>query len=310
MAERVFLIGATGFVGTAIADHIVADHRQVHGLARSDDAAAKLQTRKVHPVSGDLETDLDPVLAAARGADAVIYAAQIAFEREPGVIRALTDALAGTGKTLIFLSGSGVFMQRTQGAWSSDSFAEDDAFVPEPLAVARVEAEGIVRAAAGRGVRAMVIRPPVIWGPGDDGPVAAVYRSIARTGAACYVGSGLAAYSNVHRADLARLFSAAMARGTPGALYHAVAGETPYRWIAEAVARDMGVEVRSLNMDEATAVFGPFGALLLSACSRSRDPRTRAELGWAPTRFDLLSEVGEPRLRALANPVQQEGPRA
>lgn len=308
MTQRIFLIGATGFVGTGIADHMVADHHQVSGLARSDEAAAGLRARKVDPILGDLETDLDLVLAAARDADTAIYAAQVAFEREPGIIRALTDALAGTGKTLIFLSGSGVFMQRTQGAWSADSFAEDDAFVPEPLAVARVEAESIVRAAARRGVQAMVIRPPVIWGPGDDGPVAAVYRSIARTGAACYIGSGLAAYSNVHRADLARLFSAAMARGTPGALYHAVAGEIPYRWIAEAVARDMGVEARSLSMDEATAVFGPFGALLLSACSRSRDPRTRAELGWAPTRFDLLSEVGEPRLRTLAKPVQQEGP--
>ncbi|EMH1903524.1 hypothetical protein QZM56_32870 [Burkholderia contaminans] len=127
-----------------------------------------------------------------------------------------------------------------------------------------------------------------------------MYRSVALTGAACYIGSGLAAYSNVHGDDLARLFSLAIERGQPGALYHAAAGEIAYGWIAEAVARDLGVKTRSLSMDEAVKVFGPFGALIHSACSRSRDPRTRGELGWKPTRLDLLSEIGEPRLRALA----------
>jgi nucleoside-diphosphate-sugar epimerase len=307
MPQKIFVIGATGFVGTAIADHLVAEGHEVQGLARSDAAAAALRARAIDPVMGDLETQLGPILAAAQSADVVIYAAQIAFEREPDVLQSLTRSLGGTGKTLIFLSGTGVFMQRTQGAWSPDSFAEDDAFEPEPFALSRIEAEGIVRAGSTAGVRSMVIRPPVIWGPGDNGPVSNVYRSIATTGAACYIESGLAAYSNVHSADLARLFSIAIERGTAGALYHAVAGETPYRWIAEAVARDMNVEARSVTMNEANTVFGSFGALLQSACSRSRDPRTRAELGWAPTNFDLLSEVGEPRLRALAHPVQQEG---
>ncbi|WP_225032087.1 hypothetical protein [Paraburkholderia sp. XV] len=134
-----------------------------------------------------------------------------------------------------------------------------------------------------------------------------MYRSVGLTGAACYIGSGLAAYSNVHSADLARLFSLAIELGKAGSLYHAVAGEIPYRWIAEAVARDLGVKTRSLTMDEAAEVFGPFGALLQSACSRSRDPRTRTELGWKPTQLDLLSEIGEPRLRALADPQSNQG---
>jgi nucleoside-diphosphate-sugar epimerase len=177
---------------------------------------------------------------------------------------------------------------------------------PNRLPFRAWEAERIVRAAAKRGLRSMVIRPPVIWGPGDNGPVAQVYRSVAATGAACYVGAGLAAYSNVHSADLARLFSIAIERGEAGGLYHAVAGEIPYRWIAEAVARDLGVPTRSLSMDEASDVFGPFGALLLSACSRSRDPRTRAELGWAPTQHDMLSQIGERRLRALVSPSSNQ----
>lgn len=302
MSQHILIAGASGFVGSTLARHFVAQGQEVWGLARSDRAEAALKAAGVRSVRGDLDTDMAPVLAAARSADVTLYAAQVAFEREPAVVRLLCDALAGSGKTLIFLSGSGVFMQRTGGAWSPDSFAEDDPFVPEPLALQRVEAEGIVRAASAHGLRSMVVRPPVIWGPGDDGPVASVYRSVALTGAACYIGSGLAAYSNVHGADLAHLFSLAIERGRAGALYHAVAGEIPYRWIAEAVARDLGVGTRSLTMDEAVEVFGPFGALLQSACSRSRDPRTRSELGWTPARLDLLSEIGEPRLRALATP--------
>lgn len=303
MSKSIFVIGATGYVGGGLARHFVAQGHTVHGLARSDAAAARLQAAAVQPVRGDLDTGMAPVLAAAHLADVTIYAAQVAFEREPAVLDALCSALAGSGKTLIFLSGSGVFMQRTGGAWSADSFAETDPFVPEPLALPRLEAENRVRAAAADGLRSMVIRPPVIWGPGDNGPVANVYRSVALTGAACYIGSGLAVYSNVHADDLAQLFSLAIERGEAGALYHAAAGEIPYRWIAEAVARDLGVATRSLTLAEAAEVFGPFGGLLMSASSRSRDPVTRAQLGWAPTRFDLLSEVGEPRLRALAQPA-------
>lgn len=307
MTRNIFIIGASGFVGSTLARHLVAEGQRVLGLARSDRTEAVLKASGIQPIHGDLNTNMAPVLAAARSANVTIYAAQVAFEREPAIVRTLCEALAGSGTTLIFLSGSGVFMQRTGGAWSSDSFAEDDPFAPEPLALPRVEAEGIVRAAAGHGLRSMVVRPPVIWGPGDNGPVASVYRSVALTGAACYIGSGLAAYSNVHGADLARLFSLMIERGQDGALYHAAAGEIPYRWIAEAVARDLGVETRSLTMDEATEVFGPFGALLQSASSRSRDPRTRSELGWKPTELDLLSQIGEPRLRALATPQPNQG---
>ena len=300
MSQHLFIIGASGYVGGKLARHFAASGHSVTGLARSAQSAARLQESGIRPELGDLESNLAKVLATAKHADAVIYAAQVAFEREPEIVGALCEALAGTGKTLIFLSGSGVLMQRTEGAWSADSFAEDDAFTPEPLALARVEAEKIVRAAAQNGVRAMVIRPPVIWGPDDNGPIAQVYRSISKTGAACYIGSGLAVYANVHSADLADLFTRALERGRAGALYHAVAGEIAYRWIAEAVARDMGVEARSVTMSEATEIFGPFGALLQSACSRIRDARTRAELGWAPTRHDMLSMIGESRLRALA----------
>jgi len=302
--SHVFIIGATGYIGRHLARHFVACGHRVSGLARSENAAAELAADGIAPVLGDVDEQLDYVVAAMLAADATIYAAQIAFDREPAVLRALCDALAGSSKTFVFLSGTGVFLQRTAGAWSPDVFAEDDPFTPEPLAIARVEAEGVVRAPIGNGLRGIVVRPPVIWGPDDDGPVAKTYHSVAAVGAACYVGAGLAAYSNVHSADLGRLFERVLERGQAGALCHAVGGEIPYRWSAEAVARDLGVPTRSLSMDEAADVFGPFSALLLSACSRTRDPRTRAELGWEPQHPDMLDQIGEARLRALATQPQ------
>jgi len=301
VSQRLFIIGASGYVGGTLARHFVAENYSVTGLVRSADAADRLRQSGIRPEFGDLESDIVNVLAIAKASDAVVYAAQVDFSREPLVVEALCQALAGTGKTLIFLSGSGVLMQRTEGAWSPDSYSEDDEFTAEPLAIPRVEAERIVRTAAQKGVRAIVIRPPIIWGPGDNGPVAGAYRSIAKTGAACYVGSGLAVYGNVHSADLADLFVLVLKRGRAGALYHAVAGEIPYRWIAEAVARDMGVPTRSVTMEEAIDIFGPFGALLQSSCSRIRDSLTREELDWVPKQHDMLSTVGEPRLRVLAD---------
>ncbi|KNY24538.1 NAD-dependent epimerase/dehydratase family protein [Methylobacterium sp. ARG-1] len=309
MSKKIFVIGATGYLGGVLARHFVEEGYEVAGLARREEAGAKLAADGITPVSGSLDDGMAPVLVAASDADAVVYAAQVELDREPEVLERLCQALAGTGKTLIFTSGSGVFMKRTAGEWTSEAMAEDDAFEPVAFLSERVRTERIVRAAAETGVRAMVVRPPAIWGPGDNGQVARVYRTVATAGAACYVGSGLAAYSCVHHADLARLYALVIERGVSGALYHAAGGEFAWRWIAEAVARDLGVPTRSLSMDEAEEMFGPLGAMIYSACSRSLDPRARTELGWKPVHGDMLSQVGEPRLRALARPAP-DGPDA
>jgi nucleoside-diphosphate-sugar epimerase len=306
MLQKIFVIGATGYLGGVLARHFFAEGHDVKGSARSQEAAAKLAEAGITPVIGNLDGPMNALLPSVRDADVIVYAAQVEFDREPAVMEQLCQALAGTGKTLIFTSGSGVFMKMTGGDWISDALAEDDAFEPLPFMASRVEAERIVRAAAETGIRTMVVRPPAIWGPGDNGQVARVYRTVASTGAACYIGLGLAAYSCVHHDDLARLYSLAIERGMPGALYHASGGEIPWRWIAEAVARDLGVPTRSLSMEEANEMFGVAGAAIYSACSRSLDPRSRIELGWKPLHLDMLSQVGEPRLRALAQPKPAE----
>jgi nucleoside-diphosphate-sugar epimerase len=291
---KVLVIGATGFVGGGVARHLAGAGHDVTGLARSAGAAERLTRQGITPLRGDLDSGRAEVVAAAAGSGAVAFAAQLDPGAEERVVADLLGALAGSGKTFLFTSGSGVFLQRTGGSWSEDSFAEDDPFTVEPLAARRLGVEESVRAAAGRDVRAIVLRPGMVWGPGDHGHVPLIRRSADRTGAACYVGEGLNTYAHVHLDDVTRLFGLALDRGTAGALYHAVAGETPTRWIAETVARERGCATRSLTPEEATAVWGAFDALILGASSRCRAPRSRRELGWSPRHTDLLSTVGAP----------------
>ena len=298
---NIFVIGATGFVGGALARHLAGSGHAVAGLARTDAAAAALDAWGITPVAADLKTRRPAMLAAAQRADVVVYAAQAEPAQETAAVEDLTRTLAGTGKTLLFLSGSGVLLQRTAGAWSQDTFAEHDPFTVEPLAGFRKAAEDTVLAAAADGVRAMVIRPGLIWGPGDHGHVSMTYQSVVATGAACYVGLGLNTYSNVHIDDVTHLFTLALQTGRAGALYHAAAGEIPNRWIAERVAADLGVETRSVTPAEAPGVWGDFGALIMGASSRLRAVSARRELGWRPEHTDMLSMIGEPRLRELAH---------
>jgi nucleoside-diphosphate-sugar epimerase len=302
---KIFVAGATGFIGGAVARRHVAAGHQVSGMARTAEAAARLEAAGIAPFVGDLEGDLPAAVEAAALSDVVIFAPQLLLEPEHQAVTAFLDRLAGAQKTFIFTSGTGVLGQRTAGDWSQDSFAEDEPFTPAKSLVRRVETETLVRESVGRGVRGIVIRPPLIWGPGDHGHVAMIYQSVARTGAACYVGRGLNCYSNVHIDDLSRLYEAVVNKGTAGALYHAVAGEIPNRWIAEAVARDLGCPSRSLSVEEAFDVWGKFATLIvMGASSRSRSVRARKELGWAPVHMDMLELIGEPRLRALAqNPA-------
>jgi nucleoside-diphosphate-sugar epimerase len=285
---KAFVIGATGFVGSHIAHRLIEGGYTVHGLCRDPRGDEKLRTMGVVPVRGDAEGE-DILRRQAGDADVTVFAPQLLLEPEQKAVTALLDALEGTGKTFLFTSGTGVLARQTDGNWLEDTFAEDDPFEPYPPLTARVKTEQLVRTAGSeRGVRAMVIRPPMIWGNGGCVIVSQLHHSLRKTGEVCYVGAGLNLYSNVHIQDLVEVFALAVARGVPGALYHAVSGEMNYRAMSELIALRAGARARSVSVGQAEEIWGKFfGRLVFSVCSRSRCPRTRRELGWSPRHFDV-----------------------
>jgi len=196
-----------------------------------------------HYVYGDL-LDVDSFVPLLERYDVIIQAAQLNLDEELQAVSAMLAAIKGSGKTFIMTSGTGVLSQRTDGDWSEDTFAEGDDFVPSKYIGARLDTENLVRAATSKGIRAMVVRPPLIWGNGGCPVIAQLYQSAATSGAVCYIGRGLNLYSNVHVQDLAGVYQLAVEKGQPGALYHAVSGELNYRSLAEAIAARLDLPTR------------------------------------------------------------------
>lgn len=297
---RVFVIGASGYLGSHLVRHLAAAGLSVSGLSRSAERDPAIAAAGGVPVRGDLAR-LDAVLDIAADHDATIHAAQLLLQEEFDVLSRLVERLSGDERGLIFTSGTGVLAQRTDGDWSEDSFAEDDAFIPSKYIGFRQVTETLVRTAGAAGrLRAMVVRPPMIWGNGGCGHLVHFYRDAYARGEVGYLGRGLNLYSNVHVEDLAEIYRLALERGVPGALYHAVAGEVNNCTIAQAVAADAGVPARSIDFSEAVARWGKFETLIgMATSSRSRAPRTRRELGWQPRHLDLLEDIGHPNYRRL-----------
>jgi nucleoside-diphosphate-sugar epimerase len=297
---KTLVIGASGYVGGRIVRTFKAAGHEVSGLARSDSAAARVAEAGATVVSGDLG-DLDALRPHVDAADAVIVSTIVDFAIERRGIEMLVDTLAGTGKALVFTSGTAVLAKRTEGYWFDGNYGEDEPWDGDEINRTRIPIENIVREGGKRGVRASVIRPPMIWGHGHAPPIHALHSS-ARTGAICYVGPGLNVFSTIHVDDLADIFLRAATRGTPGALYHAVSGETNFRSLAEQIATLRGLKTRSISGAEIEEVFGPFlGPVVFASCNRTRCPRTHADLGWKPSpdRLDLYAELAHPAFMAI-----------
>jgi len=297
---RVLVLGANGYLGSHLARNMVGAGHDVAGLVRNADAAARLEATGARSITGDL-TNRDVLVPELSAADAIFYAAQLDLAGEYETVAWMLERIAGTGKAFVFTSGTGVLSQRTDGDWSEDSFAEEDIFVPSKYIGARKNTEDMVRAAAATGIRAFVVRPPLLWGNGGCQAVANFYHSAVKTGAVCYIGRGLNLYSNVHVEDLCELYRLILEKGVSGRLYHAVSGEANFRALAEGVAKTLDVPTRSVSLGEAMEIWDKFTALIaLATCSRSRSPLARRELGWAPRadRLDIMEEARHPGFAA------------
>lgn len=284
---RVFVTGATGWVGSAVVKELISAGHQVTGLARSEDKAVALAATSAEVLRATLD-DLDALHSAASAADAVIHTAfghdfsKFAenVEQDRRAIETVGSALEGSDRPLIVTSGL---------AWLAQGRAATEADVPGPAFPRKSELAA--RALAGRGVRAAAVRlAPSVHGDGDHGFVPRLIGIAREKGVSAFIGEGLNHWAGVHRLDAARVYRLVLEQGATGHVYHAVADEgVPFREIAEVIGRRLGLPVESRG-PEHFGWFADFAGLDMSASSE----RTRARLGWEPTGPDLLTDLDQP----------------
>lgn len=289
---RVFVTGASGWIGSAVVPELLAAGHEVVGLARSDASAAAIEAAGAQVSRGSLD-DLDSLRAGAADADGVVHLAfnhdfsdsQGAGRTERAAIETIAGELEGSGRPFLFASGLALL---TPGrvATERDVSPYDGPDAP------RGGAEPLALGYAGRGVRPVSLRfAPTVHGEGDHGFTAALVETARRTGVAAYIGDGENRWPAVHRLDAAHLVRLALGAAPAGSVVHAVGEEgVPTRRIAEAIGQGLGLPVASISAEEAADHFGwlaRFFAVDIPASSAI----TQDALGWTPTHPTLLDDL-------------------
>ncbi|NPC46537.1 SDR family oxidoreductase [Corallococcus sp. AB032C] len=287
---RVFVTGASGFIGSAVVPELLGAGHQVVGLARSDASARALEAAGAEVHRGSLD-DPDSLRAGAAKADGVIHLAFIhdfsnydaSMRADTRAIEAMGAELEGSQRPLVIASG---IFGLAQGRASVE--------VDPAASQGRGLSEDVMIALASRGVRSAIVRlPPLVHGKGDHGFVPHLITSARQNGMAVYVGEGAHRWSSVHRLDAARLFRLALERAPAGSRLHAVADEgVPTREIASVIGRRLGVPVVSKAPEEAGNFLGVLGMFFGRDASAS-SALTREQLGWRPVEPGLLADLDD-----------------
>jgi nucleoside-diphosphate-sugar epimerase len=288
---RVFLTGATGFIGSTIVPELIGAGHQVLGLARSDAGAKSLAAAGAQVHRGDLE-DLESLRSGAAKSDGVIHTAfnhdfsnfLAICEQDRKVIEALGDVLAGSDRPLVITSGTGM------GNVVSGEPATEDIFNPDhPNPRKASELAGV--SVAKRGVNVSVVRLPQVHDPVKQGLITYAVKLAREKGVSAYLGDGRNRWPAVHVLDAARLYRLALEKEEAGSRYHAVAEEgVPVRDIAEVIARGLKVPAVSLSPEEAPAHFGWLAAFVGFDMPAS-SAQTQERLGWHPTGPGLIADL-------------------
>jgi nucleoside-diphosphate-sugar epimerase len=289
---RVFVTGATGFIGSAIVRELIDAGHQVSGLARNDAGAKSLAAAGVQVHRGDLE-DLESLRSGAAQSDAVIHTAfihdfskfQEVCEIDARAIEALGSVLAGSDRFLIVSSGTGL-VSSGPGILAT----EDDSPVSSKE-VPRAASEEAAASVAALGGRVAIMRLPQVHDTEKQGLVSYAIRLAREKGVSAYVGDGQNRWPAAHLSDTAHLYRLALEKADAGARYHAIAEEgVRFRDIAETIGQGLNVPVVSIAQEEAAAHFGWLAAFIGRDLPAS-SAKTRKQLGWDPTGPELIPDL-------------------
>lgn len=291
---RIFVTGATGYIGSALIQELIGAGHQVLGLARSEETAQKLAAAGVEAHMGALD-DLDSLRRGAAAADGVIHTAYnhdfsayaTAGETDRRAVEALGSALIGSDRPFVITSGITVL---TPGRIAT----ETDALNPSAASAPRIPSEEVMQALATQGVRTSVVRlSPSVHGEGDYGFVPTLIGIAREKGVSAYIGDGSNRWPAVHRLDAVQLFRLALEKGMAGAKFHGVADEgVPVRDIATLIGQHLNLPVVSKPAAEAADHFGWIGAFLSVDCPAS-SALTQQQLGWHPGQPSLLADLDQ-----------------
>jgi nucleoside-diphosphate-sugar epimerase len=298
---RVFVTGASGWIGSAVVPELLGAGHQVVGLARSDGSAAALTAVGAEVRRGSLD-DIDTLRDEAVVSDGVIHLAfkhdlaftgdfQGAADADRRAVEVFGDALAGSNRSLVIASGT---LLAAPGRLATERDGHDrtaaSAFPEGPRT--RWETAELTLALAERGVRSSVLRlPPTVHGPGDHGFMATLVGIARDKGVSGYVGDGTNRWPAVHRLDAARAAHLALETAPAGSTLHAVADEgVPIREIAELIGRHLDIPVESIPKDEAGNHFA-WLADFLGVDAPASSALTRDLLGWQPTQPGLIEDL-------------------
>ncbi|SFG49652.1 Nucleoside-diphosphate-sugar epimerase [Novosphingobium sp. CF614] len=290
---KIFVTGASGFIGGSVAARLAADGHSVRGLIRDPKRCGELPAHGIVPVLGTLD-DRELLRAEAHAADAVINAAD---SDHRGAVEALLDGLAGSGKRFLHTSGTSLVGDEALGEPSDAVFTEETPVQPAPDKLARIAIDDLIRSAA-PGVHSIILCNSLIYGD-TLGPTAQsvqippLVAQARESGVVRHVGRGLNRWSNVHIADVASLYILALERAAAGSFYFVENGEASFGEISSAIAEAMGLgKAEDWTPAAAIARWGRELAVFgLGSNSRVRADKARRELGWVPAHTSVTKWI-------------------
>lgn len=288
---RVFVTGASGFVGSAIVKDLLAHGHKVLGLVRNADAAKKLEDLGAEPRLGDI-TNLAGLEQAAAECDAIIHTAfnhdfsryKESCEDDRRIITAMGEAIKRTGKPLVVTSGIGLLRY--------DRVVTEDGSLGSSAELPRAASEEAANDAASNGAKTYIVRlPPTTHGAGDHGFVPMIADMAKQNGKSAYIGDGNNLWPAAHRHDAAQLYRLIIEQQPEQRVFHAVAEQgIPFKEIAKAISDGLNLPLESLTAEDAEKHFTWFTHFAMMDCEASAE-KTKATLGWQPTHIDLIQDL-------------------